>query len=493
MPSKVSSRSNAARRKSQGPLVAEFIESCCRIVKGDDAGQLVQLRKWQRDLLRDLFVLRPDGKRQYRRALIGLPRKNGKSMLGSAIALFGLVLDDEPGAEVYSAAGTRDQARIVFGVAKRMVELDPELSAKLKLYRDAIEFPQYGSVYRVLSSDAPAQEGLNPSLVVFDELHVQPDDRLWNTLTLGSGARSQPLIMAITTAGVKSDSSGGDSICYRLYQYGKRLRAGEETDPSFFFWWKEPADPEAPHDSPKVWKEANPALGDFLAREDFEVSIRTTPEPEFRTKRLNQFVSSVEAWLPHGAFEQRQADRAVGDGESIVLGFDGSYNGDSTALVGCTDDGHLFVIDAWEKRDTDDIHWRVDILDVERAILDACKRWKVREVACDPFRWQRSMQVLEEAGVPIVEWPTSSPMRMVPACAKFYDAVMDAKLTHDGDARLMRHVRNCVLKIDAKGPRVVKDHRGSPRKIDLAVAAIVAYDRAVQPQEAELVPFGVWA
>src|SRR2546422_7070674 len=112
---------------------------------------------------------------------------------------------DEPGAEVYSCAGDKDQARIVFGEAKKSVEANPDLSARFKVYRDAIESPAQNAVYRVLSAEAYSKEGLNPSLVVFDELHVQPNDELWNTMNLGSGTRAQPLVLAITTAGVKTD------------------------------------------------------------------------------------------------------------------------------------------------------------------------------------------------------------------------------------------------------------------------------------------------
>ena len=481
---------------SDAESVIDFITDLCRVTKGRDSGQYLDLRNWQRHLLIDLFAQRDDGLRKHRRGLIGLPRKNGKSALGAGIALWGLLADGEPGAEIYSCAGDRDQARIVFGMAKRMVELEPELAAAVKVYRDAIEYASTGSVYRVLSAEAYTKEGLNPSLVLFDEVHVQPNDDLWNVMPLGSGTRRQPLILGITTAGVRSDSTGGDSLCYRLYQYGKQVASGEVDDPSFFFrWWEPAAGAEADWRDPTIWTEANPALGDFLFVEDFETSARTTPENEFRTKRLNQWVSSRSAWLPQGAWEAcLDTERQVLDGDEITVGFDGSYSGDSTALVGCTTrDPHLFVIAAWEKADSDDPDWRVPIAEVEDAIRKACARWRVREVDCDPFRWSRTMEALEEEGWPIVEWNTSSPARMVPACAKFYDAVMEQRVTHDGDPRLARHIDHCVLKTDGKGPRIVKEHKMSPRKIDLAVCAVVAHDRATVAAESELVPLGGWA
>ena len=486
--------SDAEHPGSDGGFVADFIEACCRVTKGPGAGDLISLRPWQRTLLEDLFELRADGRRRYRRGLIGLPRKNGKSALGAGIALWSLIASGEIGGEVYSCAGDRDQARIVFAMARQMVEMEPALAKRVRVFKDVIEFGQTNSIYKVLSSEAFTKEGLNPSCVIFDEVHVQPNDELWNVMNLGSGTRADPLVLGITTAGVKSDASGGDSICYRLYQHGKRVAAGDADDDSFFFkWWEPAAGTEADWRDPVVWAEANPAYADFLFEEDFVASAKTTPENEFRTKRLNQWVSSTQAWLAQGVWDDlADPDREVPDGAEIVLGFDGSYNNDSTGLVGCTveEEPHLFLIEAWEKVDhPDDPDWQVPRGEVMEAIRRACQRWDVREAAMDPYRWEREMQDLSEEGWPIIEWPTSSPARMVPACAKFYDAAMQGRLTHDGNPRLARHIDNAVLKVDGKGPRIVKDHKHSPRKIDLAVCAVVAHDRATFAADDQPEPF----
>jgi phage terminase large subunit-like protein len=250
-------------------------------------------------------------------------------------------------------------------------------------------------------------------------------------------------------------------------------------------WW-EPKDPDADHRLEKTWREANPGYGDLIDPEDFESAVRRTPEAEFRTKRCNQWVTSMRTWLPHGAWDACASARRLQDGEECILGFDGSYAGDSTALVACTFDGHLEIVGVWEKP-ADDEDWRVDIEDVEKAITAACRRYQVREVACDPYRWARSMQVLAADGIPIIEWPTNSAQRMVPATTRFGEAVLGKRLTHTGDTDLGRHIGNCVLKIDRIGPRIVKEHKMSARKIDLAVAAVIAYDRAMV-QEEEPVP-----
>jgi autotransporter-associated beta strand protein len=190
-------------------------------------------------------------------------------------------------------------------------------------------------------------------------------------------------------------------------------------------------------------------------------------------------------------------------GTTLTLGaasgstlFDGSFSGDASAIVGAvipkTDDDpvKVFMVKTWEKDlAIDDPDWRVDIGEVEQTIMAFCQKHpKVREIACDPFRWQRSMEILEQAGLPIVEWPSTSARRMVPACAKFYDAVVEKRIQHDGDPVLTRHLANAVTKVDNLGPRIVKDKKSSPRKIDAAVAAILAVDRATVARMETVVP-----
>jgi phage terminase large subunit-like protein len=245
-------------------------------------------------------------------------------------------------------------------------------------------------------------------------------------------------------------------------------------------WW-EPSDPNADHHLRATWVEANPGLGDLVALEDFESAVLRTPEAEFRTKRCNQWVTSSETWLPHGAWDDVKDEREIPDGARVVLGFDGSFNGDSTALVAVSveETPHIQVVEAWE-RPVDDTDWQVPIIDVEAIIRAACKRWQVVEIACDPFRWARTYQVLEGEGLPIVEFP-QSPARMTPATTRFYEAVMNKSVTQSGDVRLARHIGNAVLKADSRGTRIYKEHKHSQRRIDLAVAAVMAFDRAATP------------
>lgn len=478
-------------KRSRGEEAIEFIEAYCRIVKdsiGGRVGDLIHLREWQRELIRALLAEDERGLLRYRQALIGLPRKNGKSALSSSLALWALYTGPD-GGEVYSVAGDKDQARITFDTAKRMVEMDPELSAVSKLFKDAIEHPESGSVWKVVSRDAPLKEGLSPTFTLFDEVHVQPDDSLWNVFSLAMGARPEPLMVGITTAGVKTDSRGQPSLCYGLYEYGREVAAGAAVDPTFYFaWWAAPE--RADHRDAKVWKAANPGFDDLVAGADFASAVLRTRENEFRTKRLNQWVSATTAWLPFGAWDALKAGGPPPNQTEIVLGFDGSWSNDSTGIVGCTltEPYHLFVVDAWERKDNElDPDWHIDPEAVEQALRDACTRWTVRLIAFDPARWQDFYARLERDGLPVAEWPTNSVGRMVPACTEFEMAVLNGavdpenrRLTHDGDPRLARHIENARLKIDARGGRIVKESKGSMRKIDLAVCAVIAYDTALR-------------
>jgi phage terminase large subunit-like protein len=478
----------------EGHIAIGFAERYGTITKDGVAGNVgdpLVLRDWQKQLMLRIFAYENGGLR-HRIQLVGMPRKNGKSALGSVTALYSLALGPG-GGEVYSIAAEKEQAKIVFRDARKMVEASPDLS-HINLYRDAMENTLNGSVYRVLSAEAYSKEGLSPTFVIFDELHAQPNRDLFDVMSLAMGARgNKATLLAITTAGVRADGTGRDSIAYTLYQYGQRVARGEEDDNTFFqAWWES----EGNFRDEETWAQANPGFGDINDIDDFRSAIRRTPEAEFKTKRLNLFVSSQTAWLPDGAWEACEADFEVTPDDEIILGFDGSFSGDASAIVGAiipkTDDDpvKVFMVKTWEKDlSEDDPDWRVDIADVEQTIMAFCQKHpKVREIACDPFRWQRSMEILEQAGLPIVEWPSTSARRMVPACAKFYDAVVEKRIQHDGDPVLTRHLANAVTKIDNLGPRIVKDKKASPRKIDAAVAAILAVDRATVARMETVVP-----
>jgi len=215
--------------RGDGDFIGRFAEAFATITKDSVAGRTGEpmvLRDWQRNLLGRLFARDEDGGLRHRISLVGMPRKQGKSALGSLIAAFALVDVKTQGGEIYSVAADRNQARIVFEDTKKMVQ-NSELSEHVKVYRDSLYVPATGNVYRVLSADAPRHEGLSPTLVLFDELHAQPNRKLFDVMSLAQGARGKnATLIAITTAGVKTETqTGKDTIAYTLYQYGiKQIR-----------------------------------------------------------------------------------------------------------------------------------------------------------------------------------------------------------------------------------------------------------------------------
>lgn len=440
--------------------------------RGELAGKLIPWRDWQIDTLRRIVESRA------RIAYVQLPRKNGKSALGSVVALFGLIADNEPGAEVYSVASSRDQARIVFDTARRMVEMHPALAKRVKVYRNELVYPPLGARYKALAAEAGAHEGLNPSLVVFDEVHALGSRReLWDVMRLGMGTRRSPLLLAITTPGVMYGRDGRQSLAHELYEYSRRIAAGELEDPDFMAAVWEAAQGCDVEDEAE-WGSANPALGDFLSMDDMRAAVKSTPENEFRTKRLGQWVASHTAWIPTGAWSACDVEAAPRPGAPIVLGFDGSKSRDATALIGATIDPEpaLFVVGVWERPRMAPLGWQVPRAEVEATLAQAMETWDVREIVADPTLWVSELQAWSARGWPVVEYP-QSPSRMVPATQRFYEAVTGGTMVHDGDPVLERHVAASIIRPNGQ---IGKDHKDSPRKVDAAVAAIMAYERACQ-------------
>lgn len=475
--------------QTQGDTFIQFTETFLTL-GGSFAGQPFKMMDWMKDLSRDLLTTLPDGRRKYRTYLLGVPRKNAKSTLGAALAVYMLCIDTaDANPQVISAAGDRKQAKLVFDEAKRMILASPELSEICTVYRDEIVCHRTGGTYRAVSADAGLAHGLNPSCVIVDEYHVHKNDELFVALTTGSAMRNQPLTFVITTAGFNLESPLG-----KLYTYGRKVESGEIVDPSFGFKWYGPREGEEfDHSDPKVWERFNPSW-EIMNADEFTSAFQTTPESQFVRYRLNGWTSTESSWFPMGVWESREDNSdPLQPGDEIVVGFDGAWKGDCTGLVAVRlRDLHFEVLGFWEAP-ADDPHWRTPIDDVKQRIRDICDTYRVREIPADPFRFEQTLMDLAEEGYPIVEFPTSSLARMIPATQAFYQAVMDGEVTHNGDLALARHIGNAVLKEDNRGARITKAYRTSTHYIDLAVAAVIALYRArhyteeVEPQEPELI------
>jgi len=469
---------------TQGHNVIRFLEEFLTL-GGSYFGQPFEVLDFQREVINDIYRLDDEGKRLHRTYLLGLPRKNAKTTLAAALGVYHLIADDADAAPVaIAAAGDRQQARLVFDEVRRMIQANEDLASVCTVYRNEVKCHRNGGTFRVVSADAGLQQGLNPSFVVIDEYHVHKTAELFDALTLGSATRSQPLTLVISTAGFDLESPLG-----RLYRYGAKVTSGEIEDPSFGMTWWGPAENEEYdlHD-PEVWARFNPAWAHFMNQGEFESAHRRTAQAPFIRYRLNGWTKAENSWLPAGVFEGLASERRLEPGEPVVLGFDGAWQSDSTALVACSveEPRHIEIIGLWEKPDDQSaMGWRTPVHEVYSTITDAFEKFSVVELAADPWRFEQSLASLAEEGYPVVEFPTGSVQRMTQATQAMFDAVIDGRLSHSGDPALIRHFSNAVLREDARGARVTKDRRGSTRKIDAAVAAIIAHHRAVSWREVE--------
>lgn len=450
--------------KARGPRAVRFIETYCVVPRGHGVGEPVRLRPFQKDIVKG--ALAP----AIRQALVSIPRANGKTALAAMLALAELFAGPMSG-EVLVVASDERQARIALRLAMRMIELSADLSERSQVFRDSILVPHTGATMTALPADPAALHGHDPSLLLLDELHVVPR-AVWEACTSVAGKRPDSLTLAISTP-----STSTDSVMFELVEHG---RAGD--DPAFYFI--EYAAPDGcAVDDRAAWRIANPALRGprpFLAEDGLASVLRTIREPVFRQLRLGQWVGVVDSWLPWGAWAAcADVTRVVGDRERITLGFDGSASGDSTALIGCTvTNPHVFVLDIWQN--PGDPRWRVPRAEVDAAVDAAFARYDVVEMACDPWGWRSEVEAwsARHGERRVIEWPTNVIGRMAPATDRLYAAVAEQTITHDGDPRLAAHISNCVAKATPQGDVIVKDKKSSTRKIDAAVAAIVAADRA---------------
>ena len=441
----------------------DFIEEFVLTPKGVGAGEPMKLRPFQKDLIRGAF-----GK-AIRTSLVSMPRANGKTALAAALAVAELFAG-QMSAEVLVVASDERQAKITLNLARRMIELNPELAERTHVYKDRIVVPQNDATLVPLPADPNALHGWDPSLLIVDELHTVTE-AVWEAVSSVTGKRPESLTLAISTP-----ASTQESIMWRLVEHGR-----EGTDKSFYL--KEFSAPAGcATDDVEAWRLANPALAcsrPFLAQDGLASARRTLREPVFRQLRLGQWVSGSDSWLPFGALDEcKDEERVVGLKEKVILAFDGSASGDSTALIGCTLDGHLFVEGLWEN--PGDPRWRVPRGDVDNAVDLAFEKYQVLELAADPWGWRSEIEAWAErhGEKRVVEYNTAFARRMAPATDRLYQAVVQQQVTYDGDPRLAAHFSHTVAKSTALGDLVSKDKKNSPRKIDAAVASIVAFDRA---------------
>jgi phage terminase large subunit-like protein len=462
---------------------AHFAKFCETLTQSEDRweGESFRLEPWQRRFWREALD-------DWRSVVLIVPRKNGKTTMLAALALYELVYGrGRP--EILLAAASDRQAGRLFDAAARFVRRHPVLRDTLRV-RDheglIVREDGLGSIIR-LTSDPNRLYGYSPTLVICDELAFWSTPQLrraYAALTSGGGARTAPRTFTITTAGEASqrhDSILGaildaaldaDDVTRKPGLTVCRLREASTLVYAY----------EAPttdlHDV-KALKLANPAS--WISEEYLRRQVENPELTDAQVLQLHGCVwaATSETWIaPQEWAACIDHARVIEPGATIVLGFDGSARRDSTCLVACTLGGFVAVVETWERPDRAK-DWQVPRDEVADAIAQMMADFDVRELVCDPPGWISEIQTWEhQYEGRVSQFPTSVRERMAQACDRFRADVLERTLTHDGNAVLARHVGHAVAKLTPYGTTITKNHPDSPRRIDCAVAAVIAYETA---------------
>lgn len=495
--------------KKAADFAVSFIECLCH-TKGTWAGKPFELIDWQEKIIRDIFgTLKSNGYRQFNTAYIEIPKKQGKSELAAAVSLLLCCADGEERAEVYGCAADRQQAAIVFDVAADMVRMNPALKKRVKILasQKRIIYQPTNSFYQVLSADAYSKHGFNVSGVIFDELHTQPNRKLYDVMTKGSGdARTQPLYFLITTAGTDTNS-----ICYEVHQKALDIMNGRKHDPTFYpviYGSKESDD----WTDPSIWKKANPSLGITVSIDKVRAafnSAKENPAEEntFRQLRLNQWVKQSVRWMPMDKWDACAfpVDEQALKGRICYGGLDLSSSTDITAFVlvfppedeseGFTILPHFWIpegnvelrvrrdhvpYDIWKKQgylettEGNVIHYGY----IEQFIDDLGKKYNIREIAFDRWGAVQMVQNLEGLGFTVVPFGQGF-KDMSPTTKELMKLTLEKKIAHGGHPVLRWMMDNIFIRTDPAG-NIKPDKAKSTEKIDGVVATIMALDRAIR-------------
>lgn len=509
-----------------GQQAINFFYTHVRHTKGQFAGRRFDLLPWQEKIIRDVFgTVNPrTGKRRYRQAYIEVPKKQGKSSMSAGIALYMLFCDGERGAEIYSAAATREQASLVFREAEAMVRQNPLLLGMVDIVPSSkliVKRKDPTCFYKAISADAGSQDGINPHGVIFDELHRQKSRDLWDVLSYGSDVREQPLLFAITTAGIKDESA----ICWEQHERAKSVIDGVTRDATLYpviygaeegeDWTKE-----------EVWLKANPSMvgnpGGFMPIEPTRVACaeaQRSPlkENSFRRFRLNQWVSQDTRWIPLEEWDKcgEGFNIAELDGRKCYGGLDLSTTLDLTALslLFPSDDHDYLLTWFWlpqegiEKKEPRSLAmWArqgfitatpgnvVDYGYIRRVINDLADVYNIVEIGHDP--WNATQLALELSGDGVEMIPVRQGFGSLSAPSKEFETrVYNGRIRHGGNPVLRWNVNCCSVRQDpAENIKPVKPDRTTSNRIDGVVASIMALGQAVRHEDdlitADSISFG---
>ena len=486
------------------------VERACRFmellphVKGNKGN--LKLQPWQVWFIANVvgFKDAETGLRRFSRAIAFVARGNGKSFLASGLALYFAFWNQEQGADVYSLATTREQARIVWQTAQAMMRARPDLCEKfgIEVGQHAIIQASSNSSFKALSSDYNTLDGLNPYVCVIDELHVV-ERGLYDIVETAMQKRTQPLLMSISTAGFDSSSIG-----FEMASYGKSVLDGVREDERFFIVIYE-ADSDDVLDEDE-WARANPNLGisvqvAAMRADAKKAATLSSFRNGFVTKHLNRWVNAREAWMRMDKWAECKSDIQLKDfeGQVCVIGLDMSNRSDITSkcylFTSMDSQGRRCYTAFWrnylpelavqESRNASYAGWvadghivttpgdSIDYAQVQEEIIQDRDLFSQMEVCSDPWNTVQLSQNLDAQGIQTIEVrPTVKSFS--PAMKELQDAVLSGRFRHDGNPAVAWAVGNITVRPDAAG-NIYPAKPGGNAKIDPGVALIMALSRAM--------------
>jgi phage terminase large subunit-like protein len=503
--------------------VIRYVEKFFVHVKGPLAGMPILLDPWQKFWTAVLYGWRrQDGLRRFTRAYEEVPRKNGKSTWKAPQAAYLYVMDGEPGAEVYCVATTRAQAMTVFSVAltnfKRWVKRSPGLARSFAVFAGLNQerITSGASVFAALAANAENLDGLNPHAVCYDELHAEKDVSLWNVMESGFGARPQPLLSAITTAGYILDG-----ICTQIRGYLVSVLEGKRQDDDFFGYVYTIDEGDDPF-SERAWRKANPGLGlskmlSYMEGQARKAKVLPSAKANFLTKDLNCWVNDAEGWFDLQVWDKgaKKFCAELLKARECYGGLDLASTRDLTAFTlvfpPAEEGGHWYVLvwtwcpaakvaaqadDAASYSDWVSGGWITetpgDVTDyapIREQVVWACSEFDVREVGFDRWQAQQLCNDLMEAGVPMVEVPQNTG-GMYPGSKKLEELVYSKRLRHGGNPVLRYAAGNVSLLYDSNDNFRPDKKRSKPNgRIDPIVSTVIALSRATVHHEESIDAF----
>lgn len=483
-----------------GLHVGRWIEKNCVLTAAQFAGQPFKLLAWQWRAIAELFevVQSDDGswRLKHRWALIGLPKKNGKSEMIGALALFFLLGTDEVDPRIFVAASTEDQANMVYAPVKYIAESSPTLAPLVTAKaRMVVSRTSRGGFVKRLAAVAGANDGANVYVALIDEFHEwsgEKGENVWNVITNGTVMRDEPMVIHITTAG-----SDQDTKCYEWYESGMDILAGKKDDPTLYFLWFG-AEDDADYKSMDVVRAVNPSFGAIMQEGFYVDQLTKKPESVYSRYFLNKWMESEELWDPATVWDDCSGEPVLLQDCRTYVGIDIGRKNDHSAVVvvqvrnGKAHVGQRMWFNPYAASDTRYREWRMNLYDVDAYLRELYyeyqepsgkDEWGDITVAgpvfvYDPHLYGSHADSLVDDGLNMVEFPQTD-TRMVPASQRLYEWIMQRWLVHDGDKLARKHVRSVTAKEKERGWRISKI-TGSNKHVDFAIALAMALSAALE-------------